>query len=175
MCDAKQERINYRSSEVHDRVGALVRMRRVSRRLLGEQSGQSLIDFTVAAVTTLLVIFAVFEFSMVAYAYAVLGDAAREGVRYAVVHGTSSGTCSGPSAGCGDSTGANVTTVVKQYAAYSFHDASNITVTPTWPDSSSAPGSRVKVNLSYSYIPFVTIPGGVTPTMTLSSEGRIVF
>jgi hypothetical protein len=122
-----------------------------------------------------MVVCAVFEFSMLAYTYATLGDAAQEGIRYAMMHGTDSANCSGPSSGCGDSTGANVKSVVNSVAAAAFHDTSAMTVTPSWPDSSSAPGSRVKVTISYSYIPYVKIPGNYLPTLHLIAEGRIVF
>lgn len=144
-------------------------------RLCSSDHGGSLPEFAFSALTLILVVFAVFEFSMLLYTYTVLGEAAREGIRYAVVHGTDSATCSGPSTGCGDSTGNNIKSVVTNYAAESFHDTSAMVVTPSWPDSSSQPGQRVRVQITYTYIPYITIPGNVTPTMSLSAEGRIVF
>lgn len=125
--------------------------------------------------TLFLLTFLIFEFCMTIYTYSVLGNAAREGVRYAIVHGTDSSTCSGPSSGCGDSTGSNIKTVVTGYAAVSFHDISKMTVTPSWPDGASTPTSRVKVTINYPYVAYLSLPGFVSPTMQVTAEGRIVF
>ena len=140
-----------------------------------DENGSSLAEFAISVLTLLMVSFAVFEFCMVVYTYAILGNAAREGVRYAIVHGSDSSICSGPSTGCGDSTGSNVSAVVNNFAAGSFHNISAMTVTPSWPASSSQPGSRVKIQVTYTYVPYIKIPGGVTPTMSLTAEGRIVY
>src|ERR1700756_5356855 len=86
-----------------------------------EQEGTILLEFSISVWMLLLVVFLIFEFCMTVYTYSVLSDAAREGVRYAVVHGTDSASCSGPSSGC-DSTGSAVTAVVNGYAGVSFHD-----------------------------------------------------
>ncbi len=134
-----------------------------------------LIEFSLSMWTLFLMTFLIFEFSMLIYTYSVLGNAAREGVRYAIAHGTDSSMCSGPSSGCGDGTGANVTNVVKSYAALSFHDMTNLTVTPSWPDGTSTPSSRVIVTVSYPYVSYLSLPGFVSPTMNITAEGRIVF
>ena len=144
-------------------------------RLAREECGSALLEFTLSVWTVLLVVFLIFEFCMLVYTYSVLGNAAREGVRYAVVHGTDSSSCSGPSSGCGDTSGSNVTAVVNSYAAVSFHDISGMTVTPSWPDGASTPSSRVVVSITYSYIPYLSIPGFNAPTMQVTAEGRIVF
>lgn len=129
------------------------------------------------AVTLLIVIplvFWMFELCMLTYTYSVLGDAARQGVRYAVVHGSDSSICSGPSVGCSDSSGANVISQVKTAAVYSFHDISNIEVTVSYPDGSSTPPSRVNVAVQYTYVPYIKLPG-ITQTVNLNAEGRIVY
>jgi hypothetical protein len=59
--------------------------------------GSMLIEFSLSIWTLFLVTFLIFEFCMAVYTYSVLGNAAREGVRYAIVHGTDSSSCSGPS------------------------------------------------------------------------------
>jgi Flp pilus assembly protein TadG len=134
-----------------------------------------LIEFSLSIWLLFLMTFLIFEFCMSVYTYSVLGDAAREGVRYAIVHGTDSTTCSGPSTGCGDSTGSNVISVVKSYATISFHDVSGMTVTPSWPDGSCAPSSRVIVTISYPYVAYLILPGFNSPTMQVTAEGRVVF
>lgn len=91
------------------------------------------------------------------------------------MHGTDSGSCSGPSSGCGDASGSNIRSVVSGYAAVSFHDTSGMTVTPAWPDGTSTPASRVVVTITYPYIPYLYIPGFNAPAMKVTAEGRIVF
>ena len=150
------------------------RAQRTSRRTRGER-GSMLLEFTLSVWMIFLVVFLIFEFCMMVYTYSVLSDAAREGIRYAVVHGTDSGSCSGPSSGCGDTGGSNVTSVVRDYASLSFHDLRGMTVTPTWPDGTSTPGSRVKITLNYPYIAYLQVPGFDSPTMQVTAEGRVVF
>ena len=134
-----------------------------------------LIEFSLSVWTLFLIIFLIFEFCMTVYTYSVLSNAAREGIRYAVVHGTDNSSCSGPSSGCGDSSGSNVTAVVNSYAAISFHDIRGMTVTPSWPDGTSTPSSRVVVTITYPYVPYLQLPGFSAPTMTVTAEGRVVF
>ncbi|MGC9292747.1 MAG: TadE/TadG family type IV pilus assembly protein [Acidobacteriaceae bacterium] len=138
----------------------------------GEQ-GSALVETALTMSLALMLALSVLEFCMMTYTYATLGEAAREGVRYATMHGTGNSTCSGPSQGCGDANGANVIAVVQQYAAYSLHNVSGMNVQVTYPDGASTPGSRVQVQISYPYVPYVKVPGTVL-TMDLSDSGRIL-
>ena len=140
-----------------------------------EEQGSVLLEFSLSIWTIFLVTFLIFEFCMTVYTYSVLGNAAREGVRYAIVHGSDSSACSGPGSGCADSVGANVTAVVNSYAGVSFHDTSGMTVTPSWPDGTSTPSSRVLVTITYPYVSYLAVPGFNPPTMHVTAEGRIVF
>jgi len=144
-------------------------------RFPGEQCGSALLEFSLSVWTLFLVTFLIFEFCMMVYTYSVLANAAREGVRYAIVHGTDNSVCSGPSSGCGDTAGSNITSVVNGYAALSFHDTSGMTVTPSWPDGASTPSSRVLVTITYPYVAYFQIPGFTAPQMKVTAEGRIVF
>jgi Flp pilus assembly protein TadG len=151
-------------------------MKRIDKtRLVTEEFGSILIEFALSVWTLFLLTFLIFEFCMTIYTYSVLSNAAREGVRYAIVHGTDSGSCSGPSSGCGDTAGNNVKTVVRGYAGVSFHDLSGMTVTPSWPDGTSTPSSRVKVTINYPYVSYLNLPGFNSPTMNVTAEGRIVY
>jgi Flp pilus assembly protein TadG len=143
--------------------------------LAGGEAGSMLIEFALSVWTLFLLTFLIFEFCMTIYTYSVLNNAAREGVRYAIAHGTDNASCSGPSTGCSDSTGVNVTNVVKGYAKVSFHDLTGMTVTPSWPDGTSTPSSRVIVTINYPYVPYLNVPGFNAPTMQATAEGRIVF
>lgn len=105
------------------------------------------------------VVFWVFELGWLMYTYSVLADAVNEGVRYAVVH--SGGDPSGTQA------------KVKTFAGTSLHNVSAISVAVTFPDSSSSPPNRVRVTVTYLYIPWLPkfIPA---PTMKTFAEGRMV-
>ncbi len=145
------------------------------RSLIRDELGSMLIEFSLSVWTLFLVTFLIFEFCMTVYTYSVLGNAAREGVRYAIVHRIDSAPCSGTGSGCGDTLGSNITSVVKGYTAVTFHDMTGMTVTPSWPDGTSTPASRVVVTISYPYVAYLTLPGFSPPSMQVAAEGRIVY
>jgi hypothetical protein len=144
-------------------------------RLRADDQGSMLVEFSFSVWALFLVTFLIFEFCMMIYTYSVLGNAAREGIRYAIVHGSDSALCSGPGSGCGDTAGSNVSAVVQGYAAISFHDLGHMVVTPSWPDAASTPLSRVVVTISYPYISYLNLPGFNSPSMQVTAEGRIVY
>ena len=141
--------------------------------------GQATVEFALTIVFVMVIILGAIEMIMLIYTYNVLADAAKEGVRYAIVHGTGVGgpNCSGPGdAGvtCTDSSGSNVQSAVTAYAAMTFHDTSTMTITPSYPDSSSAAPSRVRVDVTYPYLPFFGL-GWPSVTVNATAEGRIAF
>ena len=135
-----------------------------------DDAGQAQVEFILSIVFLLVLIFGMFEITMLIYTYNVLADSAKEGVRYAIVHGSGNSNGSGP--GCSDASGANVQTVVENYAKYSFHDISGMTVTPSYLDSSCGAPSRVQVTVSYPFKPLLNL-GWPTVTVNAASEGRI--
>jgi Flp pilus assembly protein TadG len=107
------------------------------------------------------VFFFVFELGELMYTYSVLADAANEGVRYAIVH-----------SGAGDADGTTKARV-KAFATTSMHDVSAISISVSAPDTTYTPPNRVRVTVSYVYIPY--LPKFITaPTMTTYAEGRMV-
>lgn len=105
------------------------------------------------------VVFWIFELGWLMYSYAVMADAANEGVRYAIVH-------SG-----GDVAGAQ--SRVTTFARTSLHDVSAISTSVTFPDGSAAPPNRVRVTVTYTYVPWLN-KFISTPTMHTYSEGRMI-
>lgn len=130
------------------------------------QRGTSTLEFTLAAIPLLLVIFAVVDFSRGVYEFNAINDMARSGARYAIVHGSKSATPAGPAA---NSTA--VTTAARSKAV--SLTAANAAVTSTWLDGTNTPGSRVRVNVTYPYVPIVArlFPFG---TLTLQSSSTMV-
>lgn len=110
---------------------------------------------------------------MMAYTYSVIEDAARQGMRYATVHGTNSSSCAGPSTGC-DSTAANVVSTVTTYAQTFAGALAGLNVAVTYPDGKSTATSRVLVSVTYAYAPVFHYPGA-TQHLTVSSAGRILY
>lgn len=146
------------------------------RRKADKEAGQAQIEFALSILTFLFLIFCCFELLMGIYTISVLGDAAKEGVRAAIVKGSSG------SATCGGSSSTNpcnndpfgVKSTVTGFAQLSLHDVSAMTVNVTYPDNNNDPGSRVQVSISYQYVPYINL-SFFRPTLTASSEGRIVF
>ena len=124
--------------------------------------GQASLEFLLSAVLCLTMIFAAVQMIILIYAYTVLAEAAKVGVRYAVVHGSHSASPSGP----GNTTG--VQAAVNRVVNYS-----GMTITVTYPDGSNSPPNRVQVQIAY---PFTTFSLGWTlPTIRASGLGRITF
>lgn len=146
---------------------------------LTEPRGATQLEFVLSILTVTFVIFSIWEAIMAVYTYNVLADAAKEGVRYAIVHGSNSTICSGPKSlppACKDASGNNVITQVKNFAALSLHDISKITVSPPkYLDSTNEPPNRVRVEVSYNYIPYIAWAMPVIPVLKTAAEGRIVF
>ena len=148
-----------------------------SQRSAWHESGQAQVEFVMSILFVLLMIFGIIELIVFIYTYTVLADSAKEGVRYAIVHGCdlTSANCSGTcGTACTDATGANVQAYVKKYATASLHDTSTMEVGVSYPDASSDPPNRVRVTVSYPYQPLFGL-GWPTLTVRAAAEGRIVY
>src|SRR5438309_7809258 len=117
---------------------------RTHLRLQG-QRGQALIESLLMLVVIITVVLWVFELGWLMYTYSVLADAANEGVRYAIVH-----------SGAGDADGTTKARV-KAFATTSMHSVSdtNPSIAVTAPDGNYTPPNRVRVTVTYIYIPFL--------------------
>src|SRR5713101_6221969 len=99
------------------------------------ESGQAMVEFMLVITVVFILFVSMLQTILLLYAYNTLADAAKEGVRYAVVHGTGIGTslCSGPgtiasvtpAVTCTDSAGSNVVTTVTNFAGVSFQSLSS--------------------------------------------------
>jgi Flp pilus assembly protein TadG len=126
----------------------------------GGQRGQSTVEATIILVVIFMVAFWIFELGWLMYTYSVLADAANEGVRYAIVH--SGGDVAGTQAR------------VKTFAAASLHDISAMPApSVTFPDGSAAPPNRVRVTVTYKFVPYIA-SAILAPTMQAYAEGRMV-
>jgi Flp pilus assembly protein TadG len=137
-------------------------MRRSGRTIRSRQRGQAFVEFLMSALFLLLTIFGAVQLIVIVYTYVTMAQAAKAGVRYAIVHGSDSGLASGPS----NTTG--VENAVKYYADYP-----GMTITVSYPDGNNNPPNRVRVQLNY---PFSLFPlGWALPTVRAAAEGRIMY
>lgn len=137
--------------------------------------GQTLVEFSVVAVLTVIMLLFVVEMGRMLLVYTTVANAARAGVRYAVVHGSSrtAGTTVDSAAGPGADP-VQVVTVVKNFASGGLLTTSLLVVHVTYPGASNAPGQFVTITAVYPYNPLITY---FSKTLRLgsSSQGVIVF
>ena len=159
----------------------------------GRSRGQALVEFALIAPLFLALLLAIIEFGRAVYYIQMLNNAAREGARYAIVHGAESQCPSGPmppaygSNPC-DASGANVVGATKT-AAIAILDAnpSDFVVDVRWCDQSGGiadcPGTQgdgnngrnqaVDVRITYTFRPWLAglVP---LPTFTLTGGSTLV-
>jgi len=139
------------------------------------RGGQTLVEFSLVAVMTFVMLLFVVEMGRMLLVYTTVANAARAGERYAIVHGSSRAagstvdSASGPSADP-----AQVLTVVKNFASAGLLTTSRLVVHATYPGASNDPGQNVVVTVVYPYDPLTTY---FSKTLRLgsSAQGVIVF
>ena len=156
--------------------------------------GQALTEFALIAPIFFLLLFALIEFGRVVYTIQMLNNAAREGARYAIVHGAASTSPSGPfpisygSTNSYDPTGQHVVGRVKQFAiAIIDSGPSDFAVSVKWcandGDIAACPGTygdgdngrnqNVIVTVDYKFKPLLgMVP---LPTFNLSGGSTLVI
>lgn len=152
---------------------------------LSTSRGATMVEFSLTFLVVAFVLFLLIEFALWIHCYNTLADAAKAGVRYAVVHG--SGTASGVQAGpsscatnpCSSDCSTNISPVqaeVTKWAGFSIYPTSSATMTITvcYLDGSNSAPNRVRVTVSNTVSPFFGIFGG-TPPVTAAAQGRIVI
>ena len=112
------------------------------RKRQGER-GNTMIEFGLSFVLFFCIILGVLDVARGIYTYSFLEGAAKEGSRYAMVHGSSSGS---------QATSSSVQTVVQQWLTGVVNPTS-ATVTTTWTPANENPGSLVNVKVQYTFTP----------------------
>jgi Flp pilus assembly protein TadG len=117
----------------------------------------------------------VVEMGRMLLVYTSVANAARAGMRYAIVHGSTraAGSTMDNASGPGGNP-AQVLTVVKNFAGAAPITSSLLVVTVTYPGASNAPGQLVNITVVYPYDPLTTF---FSKTLRLgsASQGVIVF
>jgi Flp pilus assembly protein TadG len=139
------------------------------------RSGQGLLEFSVVALLTVIMLLFVVEMGRMVLVYTSVANAARAGLRYAIVHGSSraAGATVDSASGPG-SNPAQVVTVVKNFAGAGLLTTSLLVINVTYPGASNAPGQPVNITVVYPYDPLTTY---FSKTLRLgsASQGIIVF
>jgi Flp pilus assembly protein TadG len=126
---------------------------------LRSQRGSELIEFALVSTLLFLVIFGTVEFSRMIFAYDIISNATREGVRYAAVRGSASGHAATESA------------VQSYVASRSYGQLASSDVSVTWsPDNS--PGSTVQITTSHVFQ--TTVPFLPARVLTLDSTASMI-
>lgn len=151
-----------------------------------DEAGQAMVEFALVSVFLFVLFVTILQTILLMHAYNTLADAAKEGVRYAIVHGTGNSACSGPglplatpAVVCGDTSGTNVKTAVTNFAAVSFQNVPtsevNVEYNPNGANGAlcNVPGCLVRVTVAHTYNPLF---GLNWPSLTLNAaaDGRIM-
>jgi hypothetical protein len=107
--------------------------------------------------------------------FTTVANAARAGVRYAIVHGSSRavGAATDDASGPGANP-AQVLTVVKDFASAGLLTISLLVINVTYPGASNAPGQSVNITVVYPYNP-LTNYFSKTLRLGSASQGIIIF
>jgi Flp pilus assembly protein TadG len=125
--------------------------------------GSSLVEFALSVPVLLTFFFGLIQVSIASYTRAAISECAREGTRYAMVHGST----------CETANNASCTLTASAINSYvSSETWPNIgggamSVNTTFPDGNESPGSRVQVTVTYPFP--LNIPSIPKSTLTMSS------
>jgi Flp pilus assembly protein TadG len=134
-------------------------MRASGVRFCGDETGAAMVEFAIASTVFVTILLGILEFGYAAWAKNSVGAAAREGARYAIVHGGQSGRIA-------DS--AMVANYVKSKTALD----NTIVVVTTWANvTTKDPGTTVSVKVRHA----VPRRGPFLPTRTDSSTSTMVI
>jgi hypothetical protein len=159
-----------------------MRFRRANR--LRRSKGQALVEFALIAPLFFLLLYSIIEFGRYVYVVQILNNAAREGARYAIVHGSGSLNPTGPLPGGAtspDPSGSAVKSVVTRFAVgvadtgITFPPVGCVhgeTSGPCWiPDNQRSNPVTVTVRTTFTtLIPLVPLP-----VITIDGESTLVI
>ena len=137
---------------------------------MSDESGQSLIEFSITLGILMCLVFALIEFALAFYSYGMISESAREGTRYAIMRGS---TCQTTAGGSCTASAAAVSSYVSNLG-YPNLGGGAMAVTTTFPDGNQSAGSRVLVTVNYTFPITLPLLPRNTWTMIASSEMSIM-
>lgn len=143
--------------------------RRAALDFLAQEDGQSLVEFSLTFVVLMALIFVLLQSCLAFYTFEMISEAAREGTRYAAVHGATCVTAGGSSC---TATAASVNSYVSGLGWPNIGGGS-VTPSTTYPNGNENVGSQVQVQITYKF-PLSLLY--VHPTsITLTSTSNMVI
>jgi Flp pilus assembly protein TadG len=146
-----------------------------------DEQGSSIVEFALTFIVVMGLLFGVMQLCLAFYTYQVINEYAREGARYAIVHGSNCFLANGTTS-CYNDSNAELQTVVQNYG-YPGITASNVNVTKT---NTFAPGQtacltagcqgtgdQITVTVTYPYT--LSVPFIPSKTWTMSSTSTMII
>jgi Flp pilus assembly protein TadG len=122
------------------------------------QKGSIIVEYALVFLLFFVTVYAIIEFGRYVYVFNILAGATREGARYAIVHGSKSGAV------------ATQDTVRDRVRQWSLGlNSSSVNVAVTWTPS-KAPGSKVRVQSTYTLTPMALLIFKTSMSVTSRSE-----
>ena len=153
----------------------MINFARALRTFHGGERAQSLVEFALVLPIFLLVVTGIFDVARAVWQENTLAYAAREGTRYAIVHGAGGNPRIGPIASTINPTQYNTDLIVSQ-VRNSAVGVGNVDVTIDYPDNDNQRNHRVTVDAT---APFVPLPSyyllGSTFQITLRGGSQLVI
>jgi Flp pilus assembly protein TadG len=139
------------------------------------EGGQASMEFLFMSLFVMMLIIIFIEIIMLFYAYNVVADGAKEGVRYAITHGTMS---------VSPATDTTIKTAVTNYADASGQAVSG-DITISWSNplgvnggatcsTPGVPGCQIQVAVSHQYRPFFGL-GWPTVNLNAAAAGTVTY
>lgn len=134
------------------------------------QDGQAMVEFAITFSVLVTFFFAFIQICLIFYSYSMIAESAREGSRYAILHGA---TCVTPAQ---VSCTASVSGINSYISANGWANLGGGTMTPStsFPDGNQNPGSRVLVKVQYAFPVNVPFLPSNSISMASTSEMYIV-
>jgi Flp pilus assembly protein TadG len=134
-----------------------------------DNGGGTLIESALTLSVLFAMLFCFMEICLALYARSVIAECAREGARYAMVHGASCPTASNPTC---EATAAQVNAYVSAMKWPNLAGGT-MTVATTYTNGTEAVGSPVQVKVTYAMTPNMPFVPRATITMSSISQATI--
>lgn len=157
-------RLPFSGNAAHPLLGLLGRR---CRAFLRDESAESMVSFALSSSFLFMFIFGLTTMCLAFYTYESISELAREGARYAIVHGSTCETSSGSSC---EATTSQVNTYVQGLSIPNM-GGGTMTVNTTFPDGGEVPNlDRVQVTVSYTFPWHIPFAGSQNVSMSSTSE-----
>jgi Flp pilus assembly protein TadG len=126
-----------------------------------------MVEFAISFSVLVSFFFAFVQICLIFYSYSMISESAREGTRYAILHGA---TCVTPAQ---VSCTASVSSINSYISTNHLPNLGGGTMTPStsFPDGNENPGSRVLVNVQYAFP--VTVPFVPSSSISMGSTSEM--